>query len=152
MRTTDFSRAPTIGQAGAEFVGATSFRHPLALIGLYRRWRPVIRQLKVSPGYCGHQVWFRLPLTLGTVAFFRTMDDLLDFGRTPEHADLMQWVMRPGNARGGFIRFWEVRPHGYSSGMWRAEPPHLMKAIERYTPHAGEEDPPTVAERAALKR
>src|SRR5215213_919177 len=49
MRTTDFSRAPDIGQATAQFVGATHFTGPRALLGLYRRWRPMIRRLKQWP-------------------------------------------------------------------------------------------------------
>jgi hypothetical protein len=121
MRTTDFSRAPDIGQAGAQFVGATNFRH---------------------------RVWFRFPFTFGTIAFFTDRDALLTFARCPEHARLMQWVMEPGNARGGFIRFWEVLPDGYSSGVWRAESPHEMKAIERFTHLEGENEPPLVAHRA----
>jgi hypothetical protein len=51
MRTTEFSRAPDMGRATAQFVGGTKFRHPLALIGLYRRWRPMVRRLKASSGY-----------------------------------------------------------------------------------------------------
>jgi len=57
MRTTDFSRAPLIGQATAEFVGATKFRGPLSMIQLARRWYPMLAKLKRSPGYRGHHVW-----------------------------------------------------------------------------------------------
>jgi hypothetical protein len=148
MRTTDFSRAPAIGQATAQFVGGTRFAGPRALVGLLRRWQPMVRRLKRSPGYRGHQVWYRFPFTLGTVAFFADRESLLSFARCPEHAEIMRWVMEPGNARGGFIRFYEVVPHGYSSGVWRAEPPHAMQSIERFTSVGDEEQGPRVADLA----
>jgi hypothetical protein len=143
MRTTDFSKAPNWGQAGAVFVGATNFRGPFAMMRLYRRWRPMIRRLKRYEGYRGHKVWYRFPFTLGTIAFFRDKKALLLFARSPEHAALMRWVMEPGNARGGFIRLHEASPSGYSSGVWRAEE-NIMKAIETYTPVEGEEMAPAV--------
>jgi hypothetical protein len=146
MRTTDFSCAPDIGQATAQFVGATFFNGPLAMLRLYRRWRPMMRRLKRAPGYRGHRVWYRFPFTLGTIAFFADRDALLSFARSPEHAELMRWVMEPGNARGGFIRIYEALPQGYSSGVWRAEPGKLMKAIDRFTPLEGEEQGPLVAD------
>ena len=152
MRTTDFSRAPTIGQATAQFVGGTKFRHPFAMIGLYRRWRPMVRRMKKSTGYLGHRVWFGFPFTVGTIAFFADRDALLVFARTPEHARLMEWVMKPGNAHGGFIRLWEAQPNGYSSGVWRAEAPHELKAIDQYTPLTGETSPPLVADRARARK
>ena len=85
MRTTDFSRAPLIGQATAEFVGATKFRGPISMIKLARRWYPMLAKLKRSPGYRGHHVWYRFPFTLGTIAFFADTDALLSFARSPEH-------------------------------------------------------------------
>ena len=148
MRTTDFSSAPPIGQATAQFVGGTRFSGPLALIRLYRRWLPLVRRMQRSPGYRGHRVWYRFPFTLGTVAFFADKDALLAFARSPEHQAIMQWVMQPGNANGGFIRIYEVLPHGYSSGVWRAEPGHEMRAIERFTPLTGEAAGPLVGRRS----
>src|SRR5204863_435348 len=108
MRTTDFSCAPAIGQATAQFVGATYFSGPIALVQLYFRWRRLVRRLMRAPGYRGHRIWFRFPSTLGTIAFFSDRDALLAFARSPEHASIMRWVMEPGNARGGFIRIWQV--------------------------------------------
>jgi hypothetical protein len=134
-----------MGQATAQFVGGTRFSRPRALIELYQRWRPMVRRMKRSPGYRGHRVWYRFPFTLGTIAFFVDRAALLEFARCPEHAELMRWVMHPGNAKGGFIRFFEVQPYGYSSGIWRAEPPHVMQAIDRFTPLPGEEQGPPVA-------
>jgi hypothetical protein len=65
----------------------------------------------------------------------------------------MRWVMQPGNARGGFIRFYEVLPHGYSSGIWRAEDSE-MRAIERFTPLSAEapDQVPSVIECATGER
>ena len=144
MRTTDFSRAPLMGQAGAQFVGGTQFTGLGAFIGLARRWFPLVRRMKRSPGYRGHRVWYTFPFTIGTIAFFETRDDLLQFARTPEHSQIMRWVMRPGNARGGFIRLFEALPGGYSSGVWRAEPGHELRAIDRFSPLSHEAQGPGV--------
>jgi hypothetical protein len=148
MRTTDFSCAPAIGQATAQFVGATSFRGPLRVLELIPRWRRLVRRLKKSPGYCGHRVWYRFPFGFGTMAFFTDRDSLLLFARSPEHASIIHWVFRPGKAHGGFIRIYEARPQGYSSGIWRAELPRELKAIERFSPVAGEKEGPLVADPA----
>ncbi len=148
MRTTDFSRAPAIGQTGAQFVGGTSFTGPRAFMQLARRWFPLVRRMKRSPGYRGHKIWYGFPFTIGTIAFFATRDDLLAFARTPEHAEIMRWVMRPGNAHGGFIRLFEALPNGYSSGIWRAEPGHELRAIEQFSPRSGETVGPPVPGRA----
>jgi hypothetical protein len=144
VRTTDFSRAPAIGQARAQFVGGTKFTGVRAFSGLVRRWFPLLRRMKASPGYRGHQIWYTFPFTIGTIAFFDSRDDLLAFARTPEHAEIMRWVMRPGNAHGGFIRLYEVLPSGYSSGAWRAEAGHELRAIEQFTPLTGESHGPAV--------
>ena len=144
MRTTDFSRAPRMGQAGAQFVGGTKFTGPRAFIGLARRWFPMVRRMKRSRGYRGHKIWYTFPFTIGTIAFFETRDDLLAFARTPEHARIMRWVMRPGNAHGGFIRLFEALPSGYSSGVWRAEAGHELRAIEQFTPLSHETEGPAV--------
>lgn len=146
MRTTDFSHAPIIGQATAQFVGATRFRGPRAFVHLGRRWLAMVRRMKSAPGYCGHHVWYRFPFTLGTIAFFDNADSLLAFARSPEHAEIMRWVMEPGNARGGFIRIYQASPHGYSSGVWRAEPPHIMRAIDHFTPLHDETEGPAVVD------
>lgn len=152
MRTTDFSRAPAVGQATAQFVGATRFTGPRALLHLSRLWFPMVRRMKRSPGYMGHKIWYRFPFTLGTIAFFSDKDALLAFARSPEHAAIMRWVMEPGNATGGFIRIYEVLPHGYSSGVWRAEPPGAMRAIDQFTPLMGEQHPPLVADSLSPER
>jgi hypothetical protein len=103
----------------------------------------MVRQLKRSPGYKGHRVWYRFPFTLGTIAFFADKDALLSFARSPEHAAIMRWMMEPGNAKGGFIRIYEMLPHGYTSGVWRSDPPGAMQTIDRFIPLTGEEDRPS---------
>ena len=148
MRTTDFSRAPRIGQATAQFVGATKFAGPRSFIPLARKWFPMVRRMKRHPAYRGHVIWYRFPFTLGTIAFFADRESLLEFARSPEHAWLMRWVMEPGSARGGFIRLYAAEPNGYSSGVWRAEPPHVLQAISHFTPLGDEELGPAVANRA----
>jgi hypothetical protein len=144
MRTTDFSQAPDIAQATSQFVGATWFRNPIALFQLTQRWSALRKRMQAAPGYRGHRIWYRFPFTIGTIAFFADKEALLSFARTPEHAAIMKWVMSPGKAHGGFIRFYEVEPHGYSSGLWRAEEGHELKAIDRFTPLAGESQGPMV--------
>lgn len=151
MRTTDFSRLPRIGQARAQFVGATKFRSPIDLVGLAFRWFPMERRLRRAEGYMGHMTFFWFPFTFGTIAFFADRDSLLRFARSPEHADLIQWVMRP-NARGGFIRLWAAEPAGYSSGVWRAEPPSAMRAISHFSALVDEERPPLVEDAARHRR
>jgi hypothetical protein len=143
MRTADFSRAPAMGQANAMFVGGTQFSNPLMFLQLYKRWRPMVRRMKRMPGYRWHKVWYRFPATLGTIAFFADRKALLTFARTPEHTELMRWVMRPGKARAGFIRLHDAQPVGYSSGRWRAEE-NVMRAIDRFTPLEGEGEAPLV--------
>jgi len=145
MRTTDFSCAPAIGQAEAIFAGGTNFGSLPAMLRLPRLWFPLVRRMKRSPGYRGHHIWYQFPFTLGTIAFFADRDALLTFARSPEHARIMDWVMERGNARGGFIRLYDDQPGGYSSGMWRAEPPHVMRHIERFSAIAGEEKGPPVS-------
>ena len=110
----------------------------------------MVGRLKESPHYRGHHVCYGFPFTLGTIAFFSDREALFAFARSPEHAELMPWVMAPGKARGGFIRFYEVKPHGYSSGVWRAEAPHDMKAIDHFTALGDEVQGPLV--RDALRR
>ncbi|SNC64268.1 hypothetical protein SAMN05445756_1077 [Kytococcus aerolatus] len=154
MRTTDFSRAPRKAQATAMFVGATRYSGPLAWARLTPRWLRMVRQMKRMPGYCGHQVFYEAPWTLGTIGWFETRDDLLRFARTGEHRELVQWVTSPDRkqATGGWIRLWSAEEAGYSNGVWRAEGDELDH-IERFTPVTGEvEGPPVARERRGRAR
>lgn len=145
MRTTDFSLAPDLGQATAEFVGGTNFTGPIALFQLCTKWQALKKRLVKWPGYKGHRVWYRFPFVIGTIAFFADKDSLMAFARTPEHADIMRWVMQPGKARGGFIRVYEVLPQGYASGVWRKEG-NVMQAIDHFTALSTEGAGPPVSE------
>lgn len=146
MRTDDFSRAPRIAQAGAMFVGGTRYTGPLAWARHARRYRVMIGQMRRFRGYCGHRTYYQRPWTLGTVAWFETMDDLMLFARTGMHRELMDWVVDRRNATGGWIRVYEASPHGYSNGVWRAEGDE-MATIERFTPIRRETQGPPVARR-----
>lgn len=147
MRTDDFSRAPRIAQAGAMFVGGTRYTGPLAWARHARRYRTMIRQMERFRGYCGHRTYWQPPWTLGTVAWFETMDDLMLFARTGVHRELMEWVVDRKHATGGWIRVYEASPHGYSNGVWRAEG-DVMATIETFTPIGREvEGPPVVRRR-----
>jgi hypothetical protein len=123
MRTDDFSAAPPMGQATAMFVGGTRYRGPMSLIRLLPRWVRLVRQMKRMRGYCWHTVYWRFPFTFGTIALFRDRDALLRFARGSAHRDLMCWVSDDGTriATGGFIRFFDAAPHGYTNGAWRVE-------------------------------
>lgn len=150
MRTTDFSRAPRQGQAGAMFVGATRYNGPRAWWTLSRSWRPFVRRMKAMPGYCWHTVYWERPFTLGTIAFFETRDDMLTIARSPEHRRLMRWVAdgTDDHATGGFIRLYAADEHGYSNGVWRAEG-FVMEHIDAYTPIPGDHGPKPVDDPAS---
>ena len=144
MRTTDFSAAPTKAQATAMFIGATRYNGPLAWARLAPKWLAMVRDMKRMPGYCGHQVFWEAPWTLGTIGWFATRDDMMRFARTGTHREMMQWATDgTRNATGGWIRLYTVDPHGYSNGVWRAED-GLMDHIEHFTPVASETEGPTV--------
>ena len=93
-------------EAGAVFVGATRYTGPGAWLRLTARWLRLVRAMKRMPGYRYHRVYYEPPFTLGTLGFFATADDLLQFARTEEHRQLMSWVLEERNARGGYIRLY----------------------------------------------
>ncbi len=123
MRTADFSHAPPMGQATSMFVGGTKYTGPVALLRLLPRWLRLVRQLKRMRGYRWHTVYWTFPFTLGTIALFDDRDALLRFARASAHRDLMCWVSGNGTkiATGGFIRFFDAGPTGYTNGVWRVE-------------------------------
>ncbi|MEV6108495.1 DUF4188 domain-containing protein [Streptomyces sp. NPDC051940] len=123
MRSTDFSLTPGPGPAGAMFVGATHYRSPWTLLTLTPLWLRMLREMKRHRGYVWHKVYWRTPLTLGTIAFFTDTDSLNKFARGRAHHELMCWLTDHGTkrARAGFIRIYTASPHGYTNGNWRAE-------------------------------
>lgn len=144
MRTTDFSKAPEIARGEAVFIGGTAYTSPLALLRHAGKYREMVRQMKRMPGYRGHHTYYQPPLTLGTVAFFDTQDDLMRFARTGAHRDLMIWLTEsPRNASAGWIRTYTAHESGYTNGTWRAEDGSLGH-IERFTPIGDEVEGPTV--------
>lgn len=146
MRTADFSRAPRIAQGGAMLVSATPATGPIAWARHVARHRTVVRQLERHGGCCGHRTFWQPPWTVGTVAWFETMDALLRFARTGAHRELEDWALgRPGTT-GGWVRVYEAGPHGYSNGVWRAEG-DVMATIEHFTPVRREEQGPPVVRR-----
>jgi heme-degrading monooxygenase HmoA len=122
VHTRDFSKAPAAAQGEALFFGGTEYTGPRALLGLVRVWLPVARRMRAAPGYRGHVVWYRFPFTFGTVSFWASREDLMAFGRSDEHRRAVAWLLRPGNARGAFIRFHAAEAAGHTIGGWRAEP------------------------------
>ena len=144
MRTTDFLNTPKVGQATSMFVGATSYKSLRSIFTLMRTWFKMVRQMKKMPGYCKHIVWYEAPLTLGTVAFFKDRDSLLQFSRSKYHREIMTWVTDDKNAaEAGFIRLYNAEENGYSNGKWRAED-NEMQTIERFSPLSHEETGPNV--------
>ena len=144
MRTKDFSKAPPIAQATAMFVGATSYKGIFSTLYLFRTWFKMVRAMQSWPGYCRHFIWYDFPFTLGTIAFFKNKDSMLQFARSKFHQELMIWVTDGDkNADGGFIRLYQAEEDGYSNGKWRAEG-NMMKHIERFTSLGQEKQGPLV--------
>ncbi len=146
MRTQDFSVAPPMGQAAAQFVSASRYRSVFVMAQFYLRWRPMERLLHAAPGFSGIRWWYRFPRTLGMQVFFTDRAALLRFARSPEHAACMRWLTAEGREEAGYIRIYEAAPGGYTSGEWRAEPERERTPIERFSPLAGEAHGPAVAE------
>lgn len=144
MRTTDFSKAPDIARAGVMFVGGTRYTSPAAWLRHAGRYRTMIGQMKRMKGYRGHRTYWQPPFTLGTIAWFDTMADLMRFARTGAHRELMDWVVDgTRNATGGWIRVYSAHDSGYTNGVWRAEE-NVMANIETFTPVGREEVGPPV--------
>ncbi|MGW9111618.1 N-acetyltransferase family protein [Microbacterium sp. NPDC055683] len=95
----------TLFDSESMFLGATRYRHPIAWIATNRHWWQMVRKMRRMPGSVWHGVYAQWPFTLGTLATYRTRDDMMRFARMPEHRHLMQWIVRDTvNATGGFIR------------------------------------------------
>ncbi|MEZ0066923.1 hypothetical protein ABIA32_002936 [Streptacidiphilus sp. MAP12-20] len=139
MRTTDFSLTPPPGPAGAMFVGATRYSSLWAVVSLGPRWFRMVRQMRRMRGYVWHKVYYRAPLSLGTIAFFTDRDELLKFARSREHAELMCWLTDQGRkkATAGWIKIYTADETGYTNGVWRAEDGELAH-IDAYAPLSAE--------------
>ncbi|MFK5690709.1 DUF4188 domain-containing protein [Ornithinimicrobium sp. LYQ92] len=144
MRTQDFSRAPDIAQAGAMFAGGTRCAGPASWARHVRRHRTMVREMTRMSGYRAHHTSWQPPSTLGTLAWFDTMEDLVRFARTGTHPQLRDWVVdgtRDDTA--GWIRVYTVEESGYTNGVWRAED-QQMRNIETFTPVGTETTGPPV--------
>ncbi|MQY12643.1 hypothetical protein SRB5_27790 [Streptomyces sp. RB5] len=148
MRSTDFTRTPAPGQAGALFVGLTHYTGLWTLITLAPRWRRLLREMKRHRGYVWHKLYWRTPLQIGTMAFFTDADALNKFARGRAHHDLMCWLTDDGTrrARAGFVRIYTASPHGYTNGAWRAEDGSLGH-IDTFAPLSTERAPKPVRHR-----
>lgn len=144
MRTDDFSGAPDIGRAGAMFVGGTRCTSPMAWARHARPHRAMVAALRRMRGYRGHRTYWQPPFTLGTIAWFDTVEDLMRFARSGAHRELLAWVVEgTGNGTGGWIRVYAAQPQGYTNGVWRAEG-HEMAHIDTFTPIGREAQGPPV--------
>lgn len=136
MRSNDFSQAPPQARAGAYFLGANRYRSPLVMLGQLRRWPKLAKALRRAPGYLWHRSYYEFPDRIGLFVAFATRDDLLRFARTPEHVEIMHWLIGDGEkspARGGFIRLLEAEEWGYTNGEFRAEDGRLAM-MDSFTP------------------
>lgn len=103
-------RAWTVFDTGSMFLGATRYRHPIAWLVTTRHWWTMVAKMHRMSGTVWHDVYWQWPFTLGTLANYRTRDDMLRFARMPEHRHLMQWIVRDTrNGNGGFIRIFSTR-------------------------------------------
>lgn len=147
MRTNDFSRALPQGRAESLFLGCNRYRSPWAMLGQVRRWPKLARALKRAPGYLWHRSYYEFPDRIGLVVAFATRDDLMRFARTPEHREIMDWLVgaepgpteggRNAPALGGFIRILAAEEWGYSNGIYRAED-GTLGMVDRFTAVDGE--------------
>ncbi|MFT4219755.1 MAG: GNAT family N-acetyltransferase [Microbacterium sp.] len=95
----------TIFDSESMFLGATRYRHPVAWVVTNRHWWQMVRKMNRMPGTVWHGVYWQWPFTLGTLATYRSRDDMMRFARMPEHVHLMRWIVRDTvNATAGFIR------------------------------------------------
>ena len=120
MITSDFSRAPKFAQGTHMFFGATHY-HIHSLLRLALVWWRVSRRMRSIPGYMGHFLLFRPPATFGNVSLWDSREHMMAFARSKEHRDAIAWLVKPGVARGAFIRFLRANGSGHSLGEWRAE-------------------------------
>jgi heme-degrading monooxygenase HmoA len=121
MFTRDFSRAPDMARGSHMFFGGTRYRGLRALCELAVRWPGFARELRRSPGYCGHVLWYRFPFTFGSVSTWERREDMLAFARTSAHRGAVSWLTRPGIADAAFIRFLQADEAGHTIGSWRGE-------------------------------
>ena len=77
--------------------------------------------MKQADGYLDHYVWYRFPFKMGTVSMWDSYEHMMLFAQNQEHKDAVEWLLKPGTAKGAFIRFFDARPEGHSIGAWRAE-------------------------------
>ncbi|WP_211233347.1 antibiotic biosynthesis monooxygenase family protein [Brevibacterium album] len=141
MRSNDFSAGPPQARAEAFFLGMNRYRSPAAMLRQVRRWSAVARALKRHPGYLWHRSYLELPDGIGLMVAFADRDSLLAFARTPEHHEIMKWLVGGGAkapARGGFIRILGAEEWGYTNGEFRAEDGRT-ELIEAFTPLSDEE-------------
>ncbi len=144
MRSNDFSQAPPQARAEVFFLGANRYRSPLAMLGQIRRWPKVARALRTAPGYLWHRSYFEVPDRIGLMVAFASQDDLMRYARTPEHREIMKWLVGSGErspARGGFIRILRAEEWGYTNGEFRAEDGRLGM-IDEFTKLSSEEPHP----------
>ncbi|QQB12982.1 hypothetical protein [Brevibacterium casei] len=140
MRSNDFSLAPPQARAESFFLGANRYRNPLSMLGQVRRWPKLAKALRRAPGYLWHRSYYEFPDRIGLLVAFATRDDLMRFARTPEHVEIMHWLVGAGDsspARGGFIRLLDAEEWGYTNGEFRAEDRRLGM-IETFTPTSEE--------------
>ena len=124
MRSNDFSKAPPQARAEVVFLGANRYRNPVVMIGQLRRWPKLAKALRRAPGYLWHRSYYEFPDRIGLIVAFTTRDDLMKYARTPEHVEIMKWLVGNGEnspAKGGFIRILTAEEWGYTNGEFRAE-------------------------------
>lgn len=100
----------TIFDTGSMFLGATRYRQPFAWAITGRYWGSMVGKMMRMSGSVWHGIYWEWPWTLGTLANYRTRDDMLRFARMPEHRHLMQWIVSGTvHGNGGFIRLYATR-------------------------------------------
>ncbi|MDO5668733.1 MAG: hypothetical protein Q4G50_01890 [Corynebacterium sp.] len=145
MRTTDFSHAPPQGRAGSFFLGCNLYHSPVGMIRQVIRWPRILKALNDSPGYLWHRSYYHFPFGIGLMVGFESTEDLKLFARTPEHHEIMHWLVDSGTVKGGFIRILTPHEHGYANGS--CSPEGQTTLIDTFAPLEGEIEPVSTAGR-----
>lgn len=148
MRTTDFSAGPPQARAGAFFLGCNMYHSPVGMIRQLFRWPKVAAALRAFPGYLWHRSYYHFPLGIGLIVGFDDHEALKAFARTPEHREIMHWLVgtdEPGRApvKGGFIRILTAEEFGYANGPWHVD--GQLRMIDTFAPLPDEATPPSTA-------
>lgn len=121
--------------------GATEFAGLRGLAGAIRRWPGLRRDLRATPGYVAHRLWFRPPVTIGLLTWWDTERGAYDFARSPSHTEIWRWAAEEQPTRGGWLAVYRLQ-HG--GPLWGNGVAHRVGTFGRFVnaPSGHRPDPP----------